>query len=795
METTETPPTNRSAGAAGSWRVGTIAARNYLASVVLLASSLKRVHPHLELEVVLLDATPAEVADYAQRWNWIKFRDVFGLEIEPELLDRMLTAYSITELATAVKPSLLRCLLAEVEVAVYLDPDIEVFASLEPLVAQARSGSIALTPHVLDVTPRDFKDTSEESFLTTGQFNLGFIAVGPGAEPFLAYWAERLERYAIIEFSKGYFTDQKWVDAVPSLFAYELVRDPGANVAYWNLHQRTLRDSPEGVLVNGVPLRFFHYSGHDANQPEVLSKYAPLSRVDVGGNPVLRQILCDRAERIASLEVPNPPYGFDRLADGRFLSAELRRGYWWAWEQAARAAAPMPPAPRWQAGVSDAFDSYLADPTRCGLPRQALLWWHGSHEAQRRFPDPERARTEAFAAWLLRQDAFEAGTTPHVRRAVEQVAHRDGHGLVRGANVVGYLGGEFGMGEHARAIAAGVRASGYPMAGVVLDAPGHSHRVGLNHLSTRAVFAANLVVVNADVLGAELVHTEEWAALQPRATAGIWAWEVPSMPPTMAQAARALDELWCGSHFVKAALETAGVEIPVHVHPWLVEEPATTHLVRADVGVPEDLFCFGFAFDVRSVAKRKYPQGVVRAYLDAFGPGDGAALVLKVLNGHVDGTVADLRALAAARDDVVIIDELYTTAQMRGLFQHLDAYVSLHRSEGTGLTMLSAMAAGTPVIATGYSGNLDFMDRATAKLIPYDLIEVGSGVEPYPATALWADPDLSAAAHAMRELFENPAGARDLGAAGARRVRSLGARAAVADWFSLRLAALMGERA
>jgi Glycosyl transferases group 1 len=793
METTET--NDGTPGDAAPWAVGTIAARNYLASVLLLAGSLKRVHPEITLEVVVLDATGAELEEYRQRWGWVAFRNVFELEIPAVELDRMLVAYSITELATAVKPSLLRVLRRRAEVAMYLDPDIEVYASLEPLVDAARTSSLALTPHVLAPSPRDFKDTSEEAFLTTGQFNLGFVAVGPGSEPFLDYWAERLVRHAVVDFSHGYFTDQRWVDAVPSLFEHAIIRDPGCNVAYWNLHQRVLSEGPQGLAVDGGPLRFFHFSGHDARRPEVLSKYAPLTRVEVAKDPALRKLLVDRAERLGALELPEPDYGFDRLPDGRRLVTALRRGYWWAWDQAVRAGSTWPPAPDWSIGSTDDFDAYLAGQARCGLPRQALLYWHGDEEARRLFPDPERYRTEAFASWLAGRSDFVASADAPMRRRLEQFAHTDRQLLVRGANVVGYLGGEFGMGEHARAIAAGVRAAGYPMAGVVLDAPGHSHRATLDHLSTEAHFGANLVVVNADVLGSQLVHSEEWAALQPRATAGVWAWELPSMPAEMARASRALDEVWCGSSFVRSALVASGVEVPVHVHPWLVEEPATTHLLRADLGIPEDRFCFGFAFDVRSVARRKNPMGLLDAYLEGFAEAEGAALVLKVLNGGIDSTVSQLRARAEGRSDVVIIDQLFTTTQMRALFQLLDAYVSLHRSEGTGLTLLSAMAAGTPVVATGYSGNLDFMDASVAKLVACELVEVGPGIDPYPADALWAEPNRAAAIDAMRQLFEDPAGASDLGVAGARHVRQRCSRTVVGAWFAEHLASLLGEGA
>ena len=794
MDITETTTGTVHSRAPGSWAVGTIAARNYLASVVLLASSLKRIHPEVELQVILLDASAAELSEYRRRWNWIGFRGVSELGIPDEELDRMLVAYSITELATAVKPSLLGQLRRGAEVAMYLDPDIEVFASLAPLVEAARTSSIALTPHVTEVSPRDFKDTSEEAFLTTGQFNLGFIAVGPGSEAFLDYWSERLVRYAIVDFARGYFTDQRWVDAVPSLFEYQVIRDPGCNVAYWNLHQRLLASGTEGLTVNGEPLRFFHYSGHDAASPEVLSKYAPLTRVTVSASPVLRQLLRDRAERIISLEVPTPPYGFDRLSDGRRLSGAFRRGFWWAWDDAVRAGIAWPPAPDWSTSTTTEFDAYLAQPTRSGLPRQAVLYWRGSAEAQRLFPDPERSRTSAYALWLAQHGEFVDGADAEVLTLLEHCGRASPTAKARGANVVGYLGGEFGMGEHARAIAAGVRAAGYPMAGVILEAPGHSHRASLDHLSTEARYGANLVVVNADVLGDHLVRSEEWAALQPRATAGIWAWELPSMPAEMAASAQALDEVWCGSTFVKAALEASGVQVPVHVHPWLIEEPAATHLLRHDLGLPEDRFCFGFAFDLRSVAARKNPQGLLEAYLQGFAEGDGAALVLKVMNGHVDGTIERLREQAAGRSDVIVIDQLFTVNQMRGFFQLIDAYVSVHRSEGTGLTLLSAMAAGTPVVATGYSGNLDFMESATAKLVPYELIEVGAGIDPYPASALWANPDLAAASRSMRELFADPTSAQDLGASGARSVRQRYSRTVAGEWFAAHLARLLGER-
>ena len=130
-----------------------------------------------------------------------------------------------------------------------------------------------------------------------------------------------------------------------------------------------------------------------------------------------------------------------------------------------------------------------------------------------------------------------------------------------------------------------------------------------------------------------------------------------------------------------------------------------------------------------------------------------------------------LRLAAADRPDIEVRDGYLGQQATRALIELTDAYASLHRAEGFGLTMADAMAAGKPVIATGYSGNLDFMDPATAHLVPYELMEVGSGAEPYPADAVWAEPDLDAAADLMRAVFDDRTAAAELGSAARTHVR------------------------
>jgi glycosyltransferase involved in cell wall biosynthesis len=775
----------------GSVRVVTIAARNYLSSVLLLASSLRSVAPSWSFTAVLIDADDAELAEHAQRWPEIDFVGLSSLPLEEGTLARMALYYELTELATAIKPTVLKQLLEGDAVVMYVDPDIEVFDRLDRVALAATQHGIALTPHVTAPSPRDGRDTSEEAYLTTGQFNLGFIAVSAAARPFLDYWEARLERYALIDFARGYFTDQKWVDAVPTLFDHEIITDVGCNVAYWNLHQRSLTTTEEGVvLVNGTPLRFFHFSGHDADRPLTLSKYAPRTRVQVSKEPTLRRLLAERASRMRAQALASPPYRWGQLPSGVELTSELRRGYWWALDDALKDGGELPPAPGWQVS-SEAFERWLVATTRSGLPRMALLFWRGSARAQALFVDPEKIDTAGFARWLASQDSFRTSAPPGVLEALRSLS-----GAARpepvGVNVVGYLDGAFGMGQHGRSIASSIRAAGYPVAQVTLEAPGQATREPNSVIAHEPRFALNVVVVNADVLGDALVKTDLWSSLQPRPTVGVWAWELSEMPSSLSSASEALDELWCGSQFVADALESSGVSCPVFVHPWLVEPASPTHLTRADLGLDPDRFLFGFAFDVASVMARKNPRGLLEAYLDAFAESDGAGLVLKMLNAEGSAAAQALREAAAGRADVSVVDGAWSNAEMRALLQHIDCYVSLHRSEGTGLTMLEAMAAGTPVIATGYSGNLDFMDDSVGSLVPFELVAVGPDAEPYPRDALWADPDLGAASRSMKELAADPRAARALGAAARAKVAAEHGRDSVAPWFAARLDELRG---
>jgi glycosyltransferase involved in cell wall biosynthesis len=111
-----------------------------------------------------------------------------------------------------------------------------------------------------------------------------------------------------------------------------------------------------------------------------------------------------------------------------------------------------------------------------------------------------------------------------------------------------------------------------------------------------------------------------------------------------------------------------------------------------------------------------------------------------------------LISAASARGDIIILDSYLSREQLHSLLNECQTYISLHRSEGYGLTIAEAMSLGKPVIATGYSGNLDFMKSDNSILVPFTLVPVGDEAFPYPKDSRWAQPDIEFAANAMREL-------------------------------------------
>lgn len=400
----------------------TIVARNYLAQASALADSFVEANPEGAFTIFAIDLGDERIGSDDPR---VRVVGPEGAGLDPDGFHRMAAIYDVVELATAVKPFLLRHLLREGgEPVTYLDPDILVFRPLDGIERLAREHDIVLTPHTSVPLADDGFPPGEVAFLEAGVFNLGFIAVGGGAVPFLDWWAERLSRRCLVATAQHLFVDQKWIDLVPCYFRHHVLRDPAVNVAYWNLPVRTLEQRDGGWLVDGEPLVFFHFSGYDPAKPHLLSKYqGPNPRIRLDEHPALKAI-CDmyaaRLEERGHAALRRSGYGFAELPSGMPLDARTRAVYRRSLVACETAGAEPPPNP-FAAGGDGAFIDWLAspagDPADWGglsvLGASAWITEPGVRDAFPRVPGPDAdrllewleeggARQLGMATWLCR---------------------------------------------------------------------------------------------------------------------------------------------------------------------------------------------------------------------------------------------------------------------------------------------------------------------------------------------------------------------------------------------------------
>ncbi len=192
---------------------------------------------------------------------------------------------------------------------------------------------------------------------------------------------------------------------------------------------------------------------------------------------------------------------------------------------------------------------------------------------------------------------------------------------------------------------------------------------------------------------------------------------------------------------------------------------------RAYFGLPSDRFLFLTLFDMLSVFDRKNPLGAVEAFIGAFGNDPSVQLIVKINNAKTRPDHLKTLQERIAGYPITIIDATYTPNETYGLMIVCNCLFSLHRSEGFGLTLAEAMFLGKPVIATAYSGNMDFTTFDNSFLVGYRLKPVGKLNEPYDEDALWADPSVEQAAQQMRIIAGNPQICQRVAVAGQELVR------------------------
>lgn len=306
----------------------TIVSRNYLHFARTVCKSFLAAHPGAEFYVLLVDRPDGDRELRGEPFTPVWVEDL-GI---PGFLS-VAFKYNILELSTGVKPSFLKWLLDRrgVERLIYLDPDIFVYAALDEIDERLRETDIVLTPHMLSPI-RDDRKPEEQDFLRVGVFNLGFIGVSnrAPARAFLDWWEARCLALGFLEQRSGLFVDQKWINFVPCFFpGVGIVRDPGCNVAYWNLHERTIGAKDGGLLVNGAsPLKFFHFSGIDLRDIDRISKHQ--NRFTLAERGDLAPLFEAYREEVSKNGYPasgGARYAFGFFSNGMLVTELARRVY------------------------------------------------------------------------------------------------------------------------------------------------------------------------------------------------------------------------------------------------------------------------------------------------------------------------------------------------------------------------------------------------------------------------------------------------------------------------------------
>ena len=300
---------------------------SYLGKARLLAWSLKRFHPDWHMVAVITDRPPT---GYVFNPSTEPFDEIiWGQSLEIESVISWIYKHSIVEVCTAVKGHVLKQLAeAGFKKVVYLDPDIAVFNSLQPVIDLLDTHSVVLTPHQLtpESMPMAVRD-NEIGSLKHGIFNLGFVAIRGDGEGlrFAKWWSDRLLEYCYDDIPNGLFTDQRWCDHVPVFFdRVHILKDPGYNVASWNLSNRLLTVDSSGQLqANGAPLRFYHVTKFGPVGETMTSRYAT-------DNTVVYEVWCWYRNTLKRFEEPSIPknwWAYGQYSSGNPISAEERKLY------------------------------------------------------------------------------------------------------------------------------------------------------------------------------------------------------------------------------------------------------------------------------------------------------------------------------------------------------------------------------------------------------------------------------------------------------------------------------------
>jgi glycosyltransferase involved in cell wall biosynthesis len=330
-----------------------------------------------------------------------------------------------------------------------------------------------------------------------------------------------------------------------------------------------------------------------------------------------------------------------------------------------------------------------------------------------------------------------------------------------------------GLGEGVRLAYAALDAAGFsPSAFDLSGAFGQAEFSTPVHRRALAPGGGSLIVHHNAPYVPHALWTLGRARIRGRRIIGYWAWELPKLPPVWLPGLRCVHEIWVPSRFTRDAV-AAATNLPVHVVPHPLPEITATPDMRGKLGLPKDALVVLNVFHLGSAFSRKNPLAAIAAFRRAFGDDPKRVLAIKLIDNGLHVARQELETAIAGASNIRLIEGMLPEADMAGLIAASDIVISLHRSEGFGLVPAQAMALGKPVIATGWSGNLDFMNERNSALVSYALVSVRDPQGFFDSgDQCWADANVEHAAEWLLRLAADADFRAKLGAVAGADVRA-----------------------
>ena len=335
-------------------------------------------------------------------------------------------------------------------------------------------------------------------------------------------------------------------------------------------------------------------------------------------------------------------------------------------------------------------------------------------------------------------------------------------------NVIGYASATIGLGVIAREFAKALIAAGHEVALHDLDAGGG--RSGRDQsLASRFVAAPellpdglNLWVLDATSLVAAARRLGTHPVLASRFHAAFVWWELPHVPADWVAAAEVFDAVVTGSEFVREVWAAHVTRVPVLLARTPLDLPKHVEADRGRFGFTDGEVVVYTGFEALSDPARKNPFAAIEAFRRTAGTGPRSRLVVKVNHaesaGPAQASLERLQTMVASDPRIELLTDPLDHHTLLQLYASVDVAVSLHRAEGLGLMPLEAMRLGKPVVATGWSGNLTYMDHTSAALVRYSFTAPDNTAAVYSPAQLgfashWAEPSVDHAAAWLQQLI------------------------------------------